>query len=144
MSTPRLRGHHMVCLHFFAGEGYSKKFVENLWQVLDRLKEECFLLVEGADDVCDACPSLRDGICTNEPGGEVEMRRLDALAMALLGVDPGAELAFADVYRSLPCALSVWRSRACAGCRFESLCADKVDALADGLDDIFETDGPRT
>ncbi|HDL01563.1 MAG TPA: DUF1284 domain-containing protein, partial [candidate division Zixibacteria bacterium] len=26
----RLRAHHLICLHFYRGEGYSEGFIENL------------------------------------------------------------------------------------------------------------------
>lgn len=34
----RLRGHHLICLHFYRGEGYSREFVENLEDIVRRAK----------------------------------------------------------------------------------------------------------
>ena len=28
----KLRGHHLICLHYYRGEGYSNAYVEHLWK----------------------------------------------------------------------------------------------------------------
>jgi hypothetical protein len=35
----KLRGHHLICLQFFKGEGYSKIFVENAKQIVENWGE---------------------------------------------------------------------------------------------------------
>lgn len=125
----RLRGHHVVCLHFYQGEGYSEEFVANLWRVMERLETARFTLTEGADDVCESCPSLHEGVCVSESGGEAEIRRINALARELLGLEVGAKLEFAAIRERLVGVLPQWRASACAGCGFESLCAGRIDAL---------------
>lgn len=129
MDAVRLRGHHVVCLHFYQGEGYSEEFVDNLWRVMERLETERFELAEGADDVCESCPSLHEGVCVSESGGEAEIRRIDALALELLGLEVGAKLEFAAMRERLVGVLPQWRASACAGCGFESLCAERISAL---------------
>ena len=60
----RLRAHHLICLHFFKGEGYTPEYVENLRFIVGRAKaRERIEVVMGADDVCKPCPFLKDGIC---------------------------------------------------------------------------------
>jgi hypothetical protein len=60
----RIRGHHLICLQFFHGEGYSPEFVRILFNVIDRLaRGEKGIVVIGADDVCAACPALAKGQC---------------------------------------------------------------------------------
>jgi len=45
----KLRGHHLICLNFFRGEGYSEDFIKNIYSVMKKEKVE---IVKGADDVC--------------------------------------------------------------------------------------------
>ncbi len=123
----RLRGHHLICLQFFRGEGYSDEFVANLTAVLDSLESGGALLVAGADDVCRACPSLSpNGECASvDSGGEAEIARIDALAAQVLGVAVGETVSLAEAARRLrdePAAAAAWRAEACAGCAWESVC----------------------
>lgn len=129
MSTVKIRGHHLICLHFFQGAGYSAEFVTNLTKVMERLRHTPLELVEGADDVCIACPWLRDSKCHLESVGEAEIRRLDTLALELLEVAPGMVLYFAETRDHLPLVLSRWRALACRGCNWEELCGTHLARL---------------
>jgi len=134
-AEPRLRGHHFVCLQFFRGEGYSAKFVENLTDVVARAADAPALLVEGADDVCAACPGLAlDGSCIDPSAGETEVRRIDRLAWEVLGMEPGAQMSLAEARERLSAdaiAVGRWRFEACNGCGWEDLCEAGWDALLD-------------
>lgn len=143
MSAPALRGHHLICLHFFAGEGYSAEFVDNLRSTLGHLRDAPFRLVEGPDDVCAACPSLRDGACASESGGEEHIRSLDSLANELLGVTPGMLLDFAETRTRLPAILDRWRASACETCGFQTVCGPMIDDLLHGGEDVGEGDASR-
>lgn len=125
-ATPRLRGHHFICLQFFGGEGYSSAFADNLKAVVERSTTKRAVMVDYADDVCAACPGLNgDGTCHDPNAGEVEVRRLDRLASDILGVEPGFYLSLADA-RALLSADAIgagcWRFEACAGCSWEHVC----------------------
>ena len=123
----RLRGHHFICLQFFRGEGYSDEFVATLTALLDRLETEPAEAVAVADDVCSACPELgADRMCASgSAGGETEIRRIDALAFALLELSPGDSITLEQARRHLAAdAVGVghWRADACHGCAWESVC----------------------
>jgi len=143
MSAPALRGHHLICLHFFAGEGYSAEFVDNLRSTLEHLRDAPFRLVEGPDDVCAACPSLRNGACASESGGEEHIRSLDSLANELLGVTPGMLLDFAETRTRLPAILDRWRVSACETCGFQTVCGPMIDDLFHSGEDANESDASR-
>ena len=87
----RLRGHHLICLQFFRGEGYSEEFVENLAHVVERAASEPALIVAGVDNVCAVCPKFGpDSRCASESaGGEAEIMRIDELALEVLGAAAG-------------------------------------------------------
>jgi len=131
----RLRGHHFVCLQFYRGQGYSARFVENLARVTERAAHSPALLVEGADDVCAACPGLSaDGTCMDPNAGEVEVRRLDRLAWEVLGVQPGALVSLAEARGRLSAdaiAVGRWRLEACSGCMWEDVCEKGWSVLLD-------------
>jgi hypothetical protein len=127
--TPRevsLRGHHFICLQFYRGEGYSAAFVENLTGVVAVAAEGPAVLVEGLDSVCAACPGLStDGMCLDPNAGEVEVRRIDRLAMQIFDVRPGDRLSLSEARARLASdamAVGRWRFEACGGCQWEDVC----------------------
>ena len=63
-----LRGHHLLCLKGFQGYGYSKDFTENMIEInaLRKSENSTVHLTNSPDDICKACPNLKDGICENE------------------------------------------------------------------------------
>lgn len=134
MSAVSLRGHHLVCLQFFRGEGYSAEFVENLEGVIERATDAQARVVAGADAVCAVCPDLGpDGRCASEEaGGELEIERIDRLALQLLSIKPGARISLAEARRRLAAdAIGVghWRSSACDGCTWENVCEPGWESL---------------
>ena len=57
-----LRPHHLVCLQYFVGKGYSAGFASNTTRVLAYLKQHptlaCIQIVQEADALCLSCPNL--------------------------------------------------------------------------------------
>lgn len=119
----RFRGHHLVCLHFFAGEGYSREFIDNLRYLLQSAgRGGEIMVVEGADDVCRACPHLMENCCAHKPDSEREVRRLDELALNLLSVDTGQKVKWQEISLKVLKAPARWFFLYCCGCDWESLC----------------------
>ena len=60
-----LRGHHLLCLKGFQGYGYDEAFVENMTDVNSKrkLSQTTVTLTDSADDICKACPNLKNGLC---------------------------------------------------------------------------------
>lgn len=117
-----LRGHHLICLHFFKGEGYDAPFVENLKGVIDSAAREGVMVQRGADDVCLACPHLAGDECNYRKSGEDEIKRLDALALKLLNLKAGPKADFEAVKKTLPQIFPEWKSRACGKCDWLTTC----------------------
>ena len=63
-----LRGHHLLCLKGFQGYGYSESFTENMIKVNAQRKSENtkVQLTNSPDDICRACPNLKNNICEDE------------------------------------------------------------------------------
>lgn len=133
-SLVRLRGHHLICLQFFAGEGYSAEFVDNLQHVVKRATDEPAVIVAGIDNVCAACPELGpDSRCASEDaGGEDEIERIDALALETLGAKVGERISLSQARERIAAdasAMGSWRDKACRGCAWESVCEGGWNAM---------------
>lgn len=129
LRTPQLRGHHLICLQFVHGGGHTAEFARNVLRTIGRLTEEEGTIAAGADDLCEACTYLVDGVCTNEGEGQGEeaVRVLDALALQLLGLKPGDTFDYGTTSASVTRVLDRWRELACAGCPSEDSCAPLID-----------------
>ncbi len=88
----RLRGHHLLCLLAFTGEGYSDQFVVEFAR-LAKVYRNPDALIEvriAPDDACQACPHLGPGGCLSPiDGPEQAVQALDAAVLSVLGIQPG-------------------------------------------------------
>ena len=69
MKIIKLRPHHIYCIYFYRGLGYSKKFVENVNNVLSELKNNKdvrILFTIGCDNWCSCCPRNKNNKCIHE------------------------------------------------------------------------------
>lgn len=62
-----LRGHHLLCIQGFQGYGYNKEFIVNMKKIKSLLKKDTTILTISncSDDICRACPNLKNDICKN-------------------------------------------------------------------------------
>lgn len=63
----------MLCLQGFQGYGYSEDFVLNMVRINElRKSKDCIItLTNGPDDICSACPNLKNNICENEKQNQI-------------------------------------------------------------------------
>jgi hypothetical protein len=129
----RLRGHHLVCLHFFRGEGYSEEFVRHLSGLMARAEGgEPVEIVAGADDLCRACPWLAGDACAHKEGAEAEIREMDASALRLQGVSVGDAASWAALRERLPEVMPEWRRAWCRECEWREVCEEAGQEPAGG------------
>ena len=58
MLAVKLRPHHLLCISFFEGKGYSDEFVDQMSSTIQELEKNPLVqLVEGADQLCESCPN---------------------------------------------------------------------------------------
>lgn len=61
----KLRSHHICCIFFYAGKGYSNRFVKSMTRIVKHLKKnynQKVRLVECCDDICKNCPNKINSI----------------------------------------------------------------------------------
>ena len=97
----RLRGHTLLCLQGFRGEGYSAEFIANMAVIHRTLADHPEMLVEvlaSPDAVCMACPHRHPSGCTlNGERSEEEMIEQDHEVLRRLGLKVGERLRWQDV-----------------------------------------------
>jgi len=115
----KLRGHHLICLNFFRGEGYSEDFIRNIFSVIGK---ETIEIVEGPDDVCAWCPHLKDDSCKSPEYSEEMIRHQDRQALELLEFKPGMRIDWNMISDKLPRIIGEWKAQFCIGCGYRKVC----------------------
>jgi len=118
----KLRGHHLICLHFFSGEGYDAIFIENLKNILKRAAIKEIEVCSGADDVCIKCPYLKDYKCQYDEDADEEINEMDALALSLLEIEPQTKIKWQEIKGKIPEIFPEWSKNYCDGCDWEVVC----------------------
>ena len=78
MSEYKLRPHHVLCINFYVGKGYSKEFTENMSQIIENLQKNPLIeITTGHDVICSKCPC---GDCT----GKAESYDRKVIAIAVI------------------------------------------------------------
>lgn len=121
-----LRGHHLLCLPRFRGQGYSAVFNANMARIAQSLAEEpeqIVCLTDTFDDICRACPhQSEDGCALDEDGRTVADR--DRRILALLNLTVGACVSYAQLSEKLAAVADrALPEKACTGCRWLRVCS---------------------
>jgi hypothetical protein len=119
---PALRGHHLICLHFFNGEGYSQEFVRNLEATLKKTEYSPVEICSGADEICMKCPYLKDNACHYDKNAEEEIRAIDSKALELLNLSAGGRAAWNDIRNAVPGIFIQWHGSCCKSCDWITAC----------------------
>ena len=119
---PRLRGHHLICLHFFNGEGYTQKFAENLRDVLQKTKSEDVEISPGADDICEGCPHLEQMRCRFTEDADEGIREMDKRALELLQKGEGSKVKWHEIQKRIPELFYSWYGTYCTTCGWKWAC----------------------
>lgn len=136
-SSPlRLRGHTLLCLQGFRGEGYSPDFTDNLAAVHQSLSENhdhLVELVEEPDIVCGACPHRAPvGCMLNGKGSEAGMQAQDRNVLKRLGLTSGSVVRWREVLERIRVSIrGSDLSTICGQCRWLPLgyCKEGIDRL---------------
>ena len=127
MSSVKLRPHHLLCLHFFEGKGYSDEFTANMTSVklsLEQLDPR-IELVRSADIICGSCPNNINGVCSSEE----KVKRYDGTVLSICGIDTDCGLSFSRL-QSIVLEKIVYPHRlqdVCGDCQWSFICAKKAD-----------------
>ncbi|MBL7031921.1 MAG: DUF1284 domain-containing protein [Nitrospira sp.] len=119
---PLLRGHHLICLHFFNGEGYDDAFIKNLADTLRLAEGEDVEISSGADDVCTACLYLKQGKCEQSDSADEDVRAMDAKALKLIGLSTSDMVSWKMIQDKIPRIFHEWYSLYCTDCDWREAC----------------------
>ncbi|OAP40815.1 2Fe-2S ferredoxin [Sinorhizobium glycinis] len=134
----RLRGHHLLCLLTFVGEGYTPAFTRNYLRIAGRISSgEAIEIVEGPDDICAPMLDVPEAHCRNDSTLDRDEKALAAVADLLgLSLTPGSILRLdSERLERLRAAFAAGSVRAaCEECEWAQFCTRIArDGFADAL-----------
>ncbi|MCR4645097.1 MAG: DUF1284 domain-containing protein [Oscillospiraceae bacterium] len=88
----KLRPHHLLCIGFFEGKGYSPAFVQHMTSIIADLAQNAppVTLTCACDAICAACPHSTGGICETAD----KVLRYDHAVLACCDLQEGATLPY--------------------------------------------------
>lgn len=92
-----LRPHHLLCLFFYEGKGYSEAFVKNMNEITQTLEHDQgiqILLEEGCDDLCSACPH---NIVNEGCRSDQKVRDLDQKVLTIFHLKTNKQYLYQDL-----------------------------------------------
>lgn len=132
----RLRGHTLLCLQGFRGEGYSPEFISNMaaiHQALTQAPDRQIEVIASPDEICAACPHLQSSGCRlNGERSEAEMVEQDLVVIQGLGLKVGDRLRWVDLLERIRNSISGDDLPAiCGTCRWLPLgyCREGINQL---------------
>ena len=96
-----IRAHHLLCIQGFQGYGYDQDFIDNLAEVIEKIKSKPELnikIIDECDDICSVCPHNRSGECRKEPDSNIKIKEMDNNVLNTLGLEDGSELTARDIF----------------------------------------------
>jgi hypothetical protein len=103
--------------------GYSRSFVENFWRLLEILELGAEIeVVEGGDEVCEACPHFLNRRCLRSPGSDALVRELDRRVTTKLKLRTGAKLSLTALIKIISSIPEDELREMCAGCEWREHC----------------------
>ena len=113
-----LRGHHLICLHFFKGEVLGQKFAEKMKEILTKLERNSVKVIEEADELCHVCPMFKNGKCEYEE----EVKEMDNKALELLNLKVGDIAMWKEIKEKVSLILQKWKEMYCSTCEYRKYC----------------------
>ena len=119
-----IRAHHLLCMKYFKGKGYSEKFVSNFFKVINKLQiSGAVNVVNHTDVICEACPHNANGKCIkNGPNFEEEVKEKDIAVINQLGVKLNKEINIEEIRGLIDLRLTKLRE-ICKECEWLEFCA---------------------
>ena len=123
---PLLRGHHLICLYFFQGDGYDQAFIINLRNAINLAEREDITVGSGADIVCSRCPCLKQDRCTQTENANEEILEMDAKALELLCLSSHSKISWNNLRDMIYKIFPEWFSLYCIECNWKASCEKNI------------------
>ncbi len=124
----QLRPHHLLCIQLFEGKGYSQDFVDNMYDVIDKLNDNSdIMLTMCCDTLCGKCPNSRGSCCETEDKTKLfdhnVLRECNLTEGVIYKWKEVSKLAFNKILK-----MGIIKE-VCVDCSWKDICFNKVKGL---------------
>lgn len=126
MRELRIRPHHLLCIGYFEGKGYSDSFSRSMAQIKELTMQNPKITVScSADEVCRACPNRVESGCRTQ--GKV--MRYDREVLRLLEIEEGMHSDWNSLRKMTEEKILNCRKREeiCGDCEWNEICRKNED-----------------
>ena len=118
-----IRAHHLLCMKYFKGKGYSKEFVSNFYEIIKKLDDNPTIkVINYPDIICSPCPHNVNNKCVKKGlGNERKVKKKDEIIMKHLGLSLNQELKGKEARELVNSNLAKLR-RTCKDCEWLKYC----------------------
>ena len=118
-----IRAHHLLCMKYFRGKGYSKEFVLNFYEIIKKLNDNPTIkVINYPDIICSACQHNVNNKCVKKgPNNEVKVKMKDEIIMKHLGLRLNHELKGKEAIELVNSNLTKLR-KICKDCEWSKYC----------------------
>ena len=120
----KIRAHHLLCIPRFKGGSYNKEMGDKIFEIQKEIKKNPRIkIVHECDDICEACPHLKDDKCFRNEGINKHVQNQDALVLKKLSINKDKIVRAKDII-----SLSISKigekelKQICRGCEFLNPC----------------------
>lgn len=124
-----LRPHHINCLFFYKGLGYSKDFIEGMDNILNLVKKDPntkIKLIVNCDDLCNNCPNKQsDDVCMTKE----KVAKLDYDTLQVYNLKENQEYTFEEIINTIYKGFNKNKfKKICRSCNWykEGICSEHV------------------
>ena len=119
MQIYKLRPHHILCMRFFEGKGYSPEFTENMRNIIHTLEntDPYVIITVNTDMICAKCPNNINNICVSD-----KVKRYDKKIMNICGYHDNCKIRYNDLKKSAENIISCGIENICGDCQWFYIC----------------------
>lgn len=126
MRELRIRPHHLLCIGYFEGRGYSDSFSRSMAQIKELTMQNPKITVScSADEVCRACPNRVESGCRTQE----KVMRYDREVLKLLEIEEGMHSDWNSLRKMTEEKILNCRKREeiCGDCEWNEICRKNED-----------------
>jgi len=117
-----IRAHHLLCIRYFQGKGYSKEFVDNFYKVIKELKDNpAIKVINYPDAICGSCLHNINGKCIKKADSKKKVREKDNLIIKYLGLELNQKIKALDANNLVNSKLEKLKE-ICKECEWKQYC----------------------